>query len=207
MQRVDPITVQGNLTVTGRYKPGIDPAQDILQRDLQPYVIPLTAFVVHDAPQTKLPGTPATDDLGLVGTTFGTDAIHVSAGDLGAAGATTRRMRVKWALPPEYVAGQTVVIRISAGMDTTAADTSCTVDVEAHKSDDEQGVGADLCADAAQSMNSTTFADIDFEITPTTLGPGDELDIRISIVCTDAATGPEVEPVIGKVTLLCDTKG
>lgn len=172
------------------------------------YTIPPTVWRKWDELHTNLPGTAATDDLALVGsTTFGTDGPHISAGDLKAAGATTRRMRALIPLPAEYVAGQTVSLRFSAGMDTNPADTSCTIDVEAHLHDDEQGVGSDICATAAQSMNSTTFADKTFEITPTTLAAGAVLDVRVSITCTDAATGTEVEPVIGRSTLLCDTKG
>lgn len=185
------------------------PIEALPQRDLQVYTIPLTQFRVWDAMQTNLPGTAATDDLALIGsTTFGTNSLRISAGDLKAAGATTRRMRALIQLPAEYVAGQTVTLRLYAGMETTVADTTATVDVEAYLTDYEGAVsGSDLVTTAATSINSTTFSAKDFQLTATSLTAGDWLDVRISVAVNDAATGTAVDAAIGYVRLLCDTKG
>ena len=111
-------------------------------------------------------------------------------------------------LPHNYVAGETVTIRLRAGMKTTVADTSATVDVQAFKSNNEGAVdGSDLCATAATTCNSLTPADKDFTITPTTLSPGDWLDVRIAIATNDGATAGAVIGFIGRAQLLCDTKG
>ena len=179
----------------------------LAQDTLALFSILLHMLRVHDALQTLLPTTAAADDLALDPGVFGTSSPHVSAGDLKAAGATTRYARLLVPLPVEYDDGQTVQIRLHAGMLTTVADTSCTVDVECYKSDEEGGVGSDLCTTAAQSMNSLTFADLDFTITETGLVSGDVLDIRIAVACNDAATGTAVEPVIGAAHLLCDFRG
>src|SRR5574338_320399 len=72
------------------------------QRVLAEYSVPLTAFRVWDALQTNLPGTSATDDLGLITGTFGTDAVYIGTSDLKAAGATSRYARVLIPLPPNY---------------------------------------------------------------------------------------------------------
>lgn len=177
----------------------------LVQDDDQPYPIELAALRVWDAPQTNIPGTPASDDLGLIYNTFGTAPPSVETGDLKAAGATTRRVGFQFQVPPEYVAGQSITLRLNAGMKTTVADTSATIDAEVHRN----GAGADLVATAAQSINSLTAANKDFVITPTTVVPGDILDVRVSIAVNDAATAT---PVIGKwniaaSALLLDIKG
>ena len=177
------------------------------QETLQPYSVKLTDFRVHDAIQTNLPGTAAADDLAIDGDTFGTGSPHLTAGDLKAAGATTRYARAMLTLPPEYDDGETVTLRVKCGVQTTVADTTCTIDAEVYESDGELGVSADLCTTAATDMNSLTFANKDFAITATGLAAGDVLDVRLAIACNDAATGTAVEPSIGEVKLLCDTRG
>jgi hypothetical protein len=162
---------------------------------------------VWDAFQTNLPGTAATDDLALVGGTFATAPPTVSGGDMKALGATTRYARFQMQLPECYDAGQTITLSMSAGMVTTVADTSCTLDVQCYKLDKATGIGSDLCATAATSINSLTFADIPFTITPTGLIAGDVFDVRIAIACTDAATGTAVTPTIAAIDLLCDIRG
>ena len=171
------------------------------------FPVNLATLRVWDAYQTNLPGTAATDDLALVGGTFGTAPPTLSAGDLKAAGATTRYARFQLNLPECYDAGETIKLTISAGMVTNVADTSCTLDVQCYKLDKITGIGSDLCATAATTINSLTFADIEFTITPTSLVAGDTFDVRIAIACNDAATGTAVTPTIGAIDLVCDIKG
>lgn len=169
--------------------------------------IPLTDLRVWDAFQTNLPGTAATDDLALVGGTFGTNSPSVETGDLKAAGSTTRYARFALTLPYYYQDAETIKLRIRAGMVTTVADTAATVDLEAYLSNGEGGIGSDLVATAAQSANSLTFADLDFTITATTVTAGATLDCRIAFLVNDGATGTEVKGRIGKVSRLLDVKG
>jgi hypothetical protein len=200
------VTVQGNLTVTGSMYPARNRTA-MLQEDNAVYSVPLPLFRTWDALATNLPGTAATDDLALVTGTLGTHSPTIQAGDLKAAGATTRYARVQVPLPVEYVAGQTVTLRCKAGMNTTVADTSCTLDAQVYRVARDGTVGSDICATAATTMNSLTHADISFTITATTLGPGDLLDIRLAITCTDGATGTAVTPVIDAVEILADIQG
>lgn len=172
-----------------------------------PYPINLADLRVHDNLATNLPGTAATDDLAFDTGTFGTQAPHVTAGDLKSAGATTRYARFLAVIPAEYDDAETLTLRINAKMETTVADTTCTVDVEAYEGAADLTVSSDLCATAAQSMNSLTAANYDFTITSTALVAGDVLDVRIALACNDAATGTAVEPVISKITLLADVRG
>lgn len=154
-------------------------------------------------------GTAGTDDLGIVMGTFGTDVATVQAGDLKAAGATTRYALTHVALPDYYDDGQTVTVRLLAGMQTNVADTSCTIDVEAYEVDDDGTPTADgdLCATAATTMNSLTAANKDFTITATNLVAGDILEIRVTIACNDGATGTAVTPTLYKASVLFDARG
>jgi len=178
----------------------------LAQETLASYMIPLTSFRVHDAVQTLLPSAGANDDLGLVTGTLGTETSHLSANDLGAAGATTRYARAMVQLPPEYDDAETVNLRVSAACQTAVSDTTCTVDFQAYSADDDLTVSADLVTTAATSMNSVTFANYDFVVTATSLVAGKWLDIRVSMICNDAATAV-VEPTIASVYLLCDIRG
>ena len=155
-------------------------------------------------------GTPAGDDLGLAAGTFATDVFTVQAGDLKAAGPTTRMAIIHVPLPENYEDGQTVTLRLRAGVVTTVADTSCTIDAEVYEVGDSGNAGGtptDLCTTAAQDMNSLTAADFDFAITPDSLVAGDILEIRISIACNDAATATAVIPALFKSALLYDARG
>lgn len=198
------VVIQGSLTVNGNKPPMT--RTDLLQEANRKNVIPWTAFRVWDAFATNLPGTAAADDLGLIDGTFATNPPSIQAGDLKAAGSTTRRARFTFALPPDYDTGQSVTIRAHAGMKTTVADVSCTVDFEAYRSSDELTIGSDLVTTNLTSFNLLTYGDKDFTVNPATLAPGDILDIRMTVICNDAATVTAVIPVIGKVTLLVDSK-
>ncbi len=180
----------------------------ILQQDANAiFPVPFTDLRVWDAFHTNLPGTAATDDLALIGGTFATAPPTVSAGDLKAAGATSRYARFLVVVPECYDAGQTLSLALSAGMVTTVADVSCTIDAQVYKLDKITGIGSDICATAAQSINSVVFATKTFVITASGIVAGDILDVRIAIACNDAATGTAVTPTIASIDLLCDIKG
>lgn len=202
------LIVAGSLRVNGAISPALAKANILALAELQAFPIPLTDFRVWDALQTLLPGTPATDDLGLVGGTFGSATPSLRSEDLKAAGATNKRARVLVQLPWEYEAGQSISLRFKAGMITTAADTTATIDVEAYKlqADPDDAIGSDLVSTSATSMNSTTFADITFVVTPTGLSPGDILDVRVTVAVNDGATGTAVIAGITSARLLCDVR-
>ena len=170
------------------------------------YTVPLVAMRVWDAMQTNLPGTAANDDMGLVGGTFGTDNPTLQGVDFGGT-ASDEMCRFQFALPAEYVSAGAVTIRLRAAMLTTVADTACTVDVECYKSDRDGDVGSDICATAAQSMNSLTPANKDFSITATGLAAGDLLDIRLAFAGSDTGNLGVMIPEISQVEVLLDVKG
>lgn len=178
----------------------------LAQDTFKPYVVPLTDFRVHDALQTVLPGTSANDDLALDGGTFGTSAPTLRTGDVKTA-TVTRYARALIRLPAEFDDGESVTLRLVAGMLTTVADTSATVDVECYAVDKEGSIGSDLCSTSAKSINSLTFADQDFTIDGSGLVAGDWLDVRITVAVTDSATATAVIAAIASVELLCDVRG
>ena len=204
------LNVEGSITFGDSILPGIT-RSNMIQEDFAAYPVDFSDLRVWDAFGTII-SSAANDDLGIsTGGTFGTDAPYISAGDLKAAGATTRRARFLITLPPEYVAGQSIRLSAYAGMVTTAADTSCTIDFEAYvrnvTGSGALATGSDLVTTLATSINSTTFAEKTFDITASGRMPGDVIDVRMSIACTDAATGTAVIPAIAAMQLKLDIKG
>lgn len=199
------VVVNGNIRVGGLLTPTRTRAEILSQVDLCPLIIPWRAWRVWDTAFTELGITALSDDdLIYVGGTWGTDPPCIQAGDVKGA-SKTRYARCQVVLPWDYVAAQTVTLRLHAGMVTTVCGTSCMLDAVVYESDEELGLSADLCATAAQSMNSLTFADFDFVITPTGLVAGSLLDIRIEIASVDATANVTI-PTIGAAKILYDAR-
>ncbi len=200
------VQITGRLTIS---ETGITPQQrtSILKQTANAmFPIRLDSLRVWDAYHTNLPGTAANDDLALSGGTFGTSAPVVTAGDCKALGAVTRYARFQVQLPATYESAETVSLAIAAGMATTIADTTCTIDVQAYKIDRAGSIGSDLCATAATTINSLVFAEKSFTITSSGLVAGDVLDVRVAIAVNDAATVTAVTPTIAAITLLADIR-
>ena len=169
--------------------------------------IPLELLRVWDAFQTSIPTTAASDDLGLIIGTFGTDAIVVQTSDAKNT-SVTQRARFTYRLPMNYASGQPISVVAWAGMKTTVASSTATVDFEAYKKNDSTGlVGSDLVTTSATTINSLTAADKAFVIDPTGLAAGDELDIRVTIAITDVGTGTAVIGRIMKLYALPTVRG
>ena len=197
----------GDIICGGSYR-GITRAM-LTQTSNAIFPVNLANFRVWDAIQTVLPGTAAADDLGLIGTTFGTVAPTIRTSDSKAA-STTQRARIFIPIPAEFQAAETVSVVISAGMTTTISDTTATVDVEAYEVLTTGALGGsptDLCTTAATTINSVTFADATFALTSSGLIAGDLLDVRITIAIVDGATATAVIGTIVKVALVCDIQG
>lgn len=203
------LIVPGTANIAGGISPLLARTSVLAQTDLAIYNIPWTAWRVHNAMHTNLPGTAADDDLALIGGTFGTASPSLQSQDSGGA-TTTGYARAQVALPWNYVTGQTVQLLFHAGMLTRVADASATLDVQCYETDEEVGlVGSptDLYAASSQSINTTTFADYTFSLTATSLAAGDLLDIRIIISITDAGdAGDGITGTIGAAQLLCDVR-
>lgn len=177
----------------------------MVQEALQPFPIPVTDARVWDAPGTPIPAaTAANDDLAIVDNTFLSAPPTIEAGDLKNAGATTRKCRFRVPVPDNYQAGETLTLRVNAGMKTTVASVSATVDAQVTESGDAT---TDICETSAQSINSLVAANKDFTLTPTNVARGDVLDIVLSVAVNDSGTGTAVIAKINSVTLLADCQG
>jgi hypothetical protein len=206
------LTINGDAVVSGslRLGGGITPlkqAADLLTVEEKTWTIPWTLWRVHDAINTNLPAAAGTDDLGLVAGTLGTNAPSIQSLDFGGT-TTTAYARAQLPIPADYVAGQSLKIRFHAGMLTTVADTTCSLDMVAYRSDEESLVGADLAsAGAANNIKSLTFADVDFTITPSGLNPGDMLDVRISVDGADTGNLGVMAACIGAIQMVYYGRG
>ena len=178
----------------------------LAQRVLAESIVPLTNARTWDSVATNLPAAAASDDLGLVSGTWGTNPARITAGNVRTLGATTRRLYLAIPIPANYEDGQTIQLQIRAKMETTVADVSCTIDAEAYVGADG-ALGSDLVTTAAPSMNSLSSASYTFTIDATGVDPGDLLEVRLSISSNDAATANAVTPAIYSIALLCDTRG
>lgn len=206
--RADTMTLSDSCVVNSSVAATADIARSKLAQDaLAEHVVPWSSFRVFDAYNTNLPATSGSDDLGLYAGTHGSDAPAIETGDVKAS-TITRNARFSFALPPWYDAQQTIYIRAYAGMITTIASATATLDFACFKTDHKGAVsGSDLCTTAAQSINSVTFANKDFVITPTGLAAGDVFDILMTVYVEDAATGTPVIASIGKVSMMLDIRG
>lgn len=171
--------------------------------DEQKFPIKLTDCKVHDALITNLPGTAANDDMALITGTPGTNAPTLQGVDFGGA-STDEKCGFQFRVPQSYRDGETVILRCHAGMLTTVSDGTATLDCECWSDDGDGTVSSDLCATAAQSINSLTLADIDFTITATNLVGGDLLNFRLSFAGSDTGNAGVMIPTITRIDVLLD---
>jgi hypothetical protein len=150
--------------------------------------------------------TAATTNFGLVLGTDGTDFPHFETIDSKAATTAVVARCPSVRLPPNYVAGSAITLRARCGMKTTVADNTnaTTIDFFVYSNSGVANLGsADLCATAAQSINSLTASNYDFTITPTGLVAGQDLHAKMVLTVTDAATATAVIGTVNHVELRC----
>src|SRR4051812_43761953 len=107
------VSVSGALSVNGALTAGsISGAtrSSLAQEDLAVYPLPTFGFRIWDAFQTNLT-TSSSDDLGIGTGAFATGLPYITTGDVKVA-TTTRYARTMFTLPPNYVAGETIQVRL-----------------------------------------------------------------------------------------------
>ena len=182
---------------------------NLTQDDLAVYGLDLETWRVTGT--GALLGASAGTPSGAFGLTYGTHGTNapqiVSQAASGAS--ITNKMRRTFTLPPEYVAGQTVTLRVKAKETVGASTVGATIDAKVFEVAAEAGLGGsptDLCATAAIAV-TTTVGNKDFTITPTNLVPGDPLDIELTGVVNDTGGSVGTIMAIYDVSLLLDIKG
>ena len=179
----------------------------LAQRVLSSFPLRVEDWRIWDDPRAVLPNAAGgEDDLYIEDGTWGTNAWLLRSDDSGGVTVTQYAAR-SIVIPFEYEDGESLTIRIPCAM-AVVAETSADIDVECYASDGDGTLSADLCATAAQSFNSATFANKDFVITPTTLTASMVLFVRIKVVIVDGTNAaPDIAAKISDAALLCDTRG
>lgn len=146
------------------------------------FLVPPSAFRVFDAQKDALPDTAGSDDLG-VADAAGSPAVSTAVSG-GATATATQKLGVDFTLPHSYKAGEAVTVRVRAKLGG-ALQVSATIDVIAKEYADG-ALGSDICATAAQNLaTDNAYANYDFTITPTDLGPGDVLNVVVVVALND----------------------
>jgi len=170
------------------------------------FPVPVSACRIWDS---WLPLTAAanTDDVGCVAGTWGTDVPHLESSDTGET-SVTQYWGWECTLPDNYDGAQSITVRIPAVM-AIVIDTTATLDLECYLSDGNAAKsGSDICATAAQSINSAAWANYDFTITATSRTAGDKLFFRAVLALVDSGTvAAGVTAKIGDIEMLIDIRG
>jgi hypothetical protein len=143
-----------------------------------------------DAPDTTSLGVADAAGSLLTGTQTNTNAASESAA-------------FAFALPDNYVNGDTVTVRVRAKVSATRF-VSQTVDVICKLAGDT--FGSDICETAAQTL-TTSYANYDFVITPTGLVAGDVLWIEVYLATNDTGGSTNGTPTATAIQVrpLCYT--
>lgn len=163
--------------------------------------VPLGNARVHDAIQTNLPGTSATDDLALLGT----DYAYLGTGDVMNSSVTRYARLTDVIIPYSYVDGETLDVLVWAS--AQVATVSATVDCECFLQDGTGTASSDLCTTAATTCNSATAAAKTFNITAASLAGGCRLNLRLALIVNDTGGGDACVAKITRVQIRCNTKG
>lgn len=202
-QRFDgDVEITGALRVSGTYTGPVN-RSNLITDNTAVYELPLTSFRVHDAMQTNLPGTALADDLGITSGAYGTDVPTMRSEDLDGDGTAASYARTSFTLPPEYLSGGTITLRIYA--DTQAGAASVDAQVFQASKTSFQVTGSDLVTTAATAI-TTTYGAKDFVVTPTSKVAGDTLDIRIAVIGTTSVTANTIAR-ISNIEVLLQVKG
>lgn len=173
-------------------------ARELLGRDAsQIYRLDLDGWRTTDNAQAKLgdtAGTPA-GAFALDEGAHGTNAPKI-VGEAASGNSKTNKMRRQFTLPPEYVAGTDLVLRVKCQETVGAATVSTTIDAEIFQVAAEAGLEG-----SPTDLVDTTLIDVtevtankDFAIDGSGLEPGDEIDIELTGVTND--TGGTVGTVL-----------
>jgi hypothetical protein len=175
------------------------------QLAFEPHQIPFSDLRIWDAMNTLLTSA-ASDDCGITTGTPGTDSPYVTGGDVKNA-TTNRKFAFELAVPPNYDDGFNARVRFRAGMVTTVASSAATIDLEAFRPNGSGGVGSDLCVTSAQSINSLTLGNFNFDLAVSTIDPGDKIICIVTLSVVDSATATAVIPGVFDIRGLFHTRG
>ena len=104
-------------------------------------------------------------------------------------------------IPPEYVAGSTITLRIRIGQWYGNNFGTHNIKIQAFKIDDDGQIGA-LIGNSTSNF-TYDFSNIDVALTSSSLAPGDRL-VGAFRTQLSKGGGPDMQVVIGDIAFLCD---
>lgn len=155
--------------------------------------IPLNEFKAPAAWKDDLGDTATAAILGLADTTGSLLKTTASNGD-----SISQSAVACFVLPPTYVSGAAITVRVRAKKDTTLGTVTDTVDVVAKVVGDT--LGSDICTTAAQVL-TTSYVDYDFTVTPTSRVAGDILAIEVFGITNDTGGTTNKQVFISRVEM------
>ena len=172
----------------------------ITQQDAQAYTVPVYSLRAADG---NVLGIADTEDSGDHYLSYSA-GVWKLMGNSPNSDTQTDVSSFQFYLPPEYVASETVTIRINAEY-TSAGDTN-TVDLNVYEINVTDATkGSDICATDAITLTATDAA-CDFTVTDAGLAPGDLLCVVVTTVFEDD-NGTTGEAEINSVQVLLDIQG
>lgn len=153
--------------------------------------IPLNQFRAPAAWKDDLGDTGSSAIIGLADTVGSLLKTTASNGD-----SISQSGVCAFVLPPTYVSGAAITVRVRAKKDTTLGTVTDTVDVTAKLVGDT--LGSDICTTAAQVL-TTSYANYDFTVTPTGLVAGDILAIEVFGISNDTGGTTNKQVFIARV--------
>lgn len=173
---------------------------NIVQDDAGTYTIPLGSVLAADGAALGASDTQGSGDHFI---SYSSGVLKLM-GNSPASTTETDTSIVEFSLPPEYVDGETVTVRING--EYTSDGDSKTLDVVAYESTATNAtVGSDICDTSVKTLTGTDAA-YDFTITPTDLKAGDILVFEVTTVFQDS-DGSVGEAEINSIQVLLDVKG
>lgn len=151
-----------------------------------------------NADGTGLSATPAAGNF-TPSVTFGTSEALV--GEDANNNTKTDTVWYEYVLPPNYISGEDITVRVHALYTTAGTVGTHTLAVLAHASSANGAQGANLVATSAATL-TTSDAAYDFVITGTSLGAGLHIVIGIRTAIQETAAGGAIYSSINSVTLL-----
>lgn len=164
--------------------------------------VSLAALMNDDG--TPLAATAAAGKFGRVVGGWGTGGV-VLEGEAASGNSKTSTAHFMWFVPQNYEAGTNISFKVKARTSVVLA-TSSGLDLQAYKSDENGGVGSDLCATASQDINSATWAEYTFTVTGTTINPGDKIEFYLQCVANDATGSNSGKSQIGNIDIVSTTR-
>jgi hypothetical protein len=172
---------------------------DLVQEDLAVYPIPL--YTLRQADMAAMG----------VGETAGDHYLDESTNVitlLGEVANNETEASVSWfqaAIPAEYVASETVKIRVIHQLTGAGTDNGSTIDLNVYEQT-TGAVGSDLNETTAATMSKGSYTTTDFVITDAGLAAGNMLNVKLTTNVIENASS-DLQAQIAEISLLCDIKG